>query len=95
MDSSGGGDGVCGLFLSNNYPLIFGGSRNCDRSAIAAKKNGTIIPVVYNSFPTRELTASTTAMYRKAITFVQILALIFPILRKTKDKMTATIATTK
>ena len=52
-------------------------------------------PAAYNIFPARELTVNTTAMYAKAITFVQMLAFIFSILRKMKDKITAAAAIRK
>ena len=49
----------------------------------------------YNIFPARELTAHTVAIYAKAMTFIQMLALSLPFLRKTRDKITATAATRK
>ena len=57
--------------------------------------HGMCATAAYNIFPARELTVNTTAMYAKAITFTQILAFIFPILRKTKDNIPAPIATIK
>ena len=50
---------------------------------------------VYNIFPARELTANTVAIYTKAMTFIQMLALSLPFLRKTRDQIAATAATTK
>ena len=53
------------------------------------------IMAVYNIFPARELTTNTVTIYAKAMTFIQMLALSLPFLRRIRDKITAIAATTK
>ena len=49
----------------------------------------------YNIFPARKLTVNTAAIYTKAMTFIQMLALSLPFFRKIRDKIAAVAATTK
>jgi hypothetical protein len=58
--------------------------------SVVINHRGRAIMAAYNIFPARELTVNTVAIYAKAMTFIQMLALSLPILRKTRDKIAAT-----